>query len=414
MSSSLLFLTTRGLPAQAWRRACGVALASAALLWGCGGGVGSGGTGGFADAGGFASGPITGFGSVIVNEVRFDDSSAVISDADGNSRSRDQLRLGMTVEVESGAITTTAAGTATAIASRIKLQSELRGPVSAVQLAAGTFTVLGQVVTVDSTTLFDDNLTRGLASLSGPDAPAQVEVYAVFDASTGRYRALRVDAADAAAGLRLRGPVQQIDAASQTVRIGGASYALTAAAQPPGGLAVGQIVSLQVQAPAAGSALQVKSWGSTVQPVADTDQVKLKGVVSAYSSRTSFSVNGREVDASSASFSPSGSTLGLGVRLEVEGPVRGGVLRATKVAVKSESDDFDKGFDLSGVITAVTPTAIPGQPLIVVRGQTISTASADLRYENGTASALTVGRSVEVKGVLAADRRTVEAKRIKF
>ncbi len=414
MSAPFFSFAMRGLPPQPWWRACAVVVASAALLWGCGGGVGSGGTGGFADAGGFASGPITGFGSVIVNDVRFDDSTATITDADGSGRGRDQLRLGMTVEVESGTITTNAAGVATAVASRIRLQSELRGPVTAVQTAASTFSMLGQVVVVDSTTLFDDDLPRGLASLTGPGAPAQVEVYAVYDASTGRYRALRVDDASAGAPLRLRGQVQQLDAASQTVRIGGANYALTASSQPPSGLAVGQIVSLQLQPAAAGSVLQVRSWGSTVQAVADTELVKLRGVVTTYSSRSSFSVDGRTVDASGASFSPTGAAIGLGARLEVEGPVRSGVVRAAKVSVKSESEDFDKGFEISGAITAVTPTAVPGQPLIVVRGQTISTSRSDLRYDNGNANALTVGRMVEVRGLLSADRRTVEATRIKF
>ena len=80
----------------------------------------------------------------------------------------------------------------------------------------------------------------------------------------------------------------------------------------------------------------------------------------------------------------------------------------------SEAEDFDRGFELSGSITAVTATSTPGQPLIVLRGQTVSTGRPDLRYENGSAALLTVGRNVEIKGQLSPDRRTVEATRIKF
>jgi len=52
--------------------------ACAALAASCGGGVDSGGTG--APISSYASGPITGFGSVIVNGVRFDDRSATVRD----------------------------------------------------------------------------------------------------------------------------------------------------------------------------------------------------------------------------------------------------------------------------------------------------------------------------------------------
>jgi hypothetical protein len=40
MTSPLFSLASRGLPPRAWWRVCAVVAASAALLWGCGGGVG--------------------------------------------------------------------------------------------------------------------------------------------------------------------------------------------------------------------------------------------------------------------------------------------------------------------------------------------------------------------------------------
>src|SRR5690349_10437722 len=81
--------------------ACALALL---VVAGCGGdgGVDSGGTG--ASPQSFASGPITGFGSVIVAGVHFDESSAQVQDADGNTRPASGLQLGMTVDVRGGAI----------------------------------------------------------------------------------------------------------------------------------------------------------------------------------------------------------------------------------------------------------------------------------------------------------------------
>ena len=97
------------------------------VLTACGG-VETGGTG----AGAYVQGPITGFGSVIVAGVRFDDSGARVEDADGVRRDRDELRLGMLVEVESGPIGDDGSGGRLATATRVRLASELLGPVGIV------------------------------------------------------------------------------------------------------------------------------------------------------------------------------------------------------------------------------------------------------------------------------------------
>ena len=56
-----------------WMRRLGITLSvCVGLLVACGGGVGTGGTGAF------ASGPVSGFGSIIVNDVVYDESLARI------------------------------------------------------------------------------------------------------------------------------------------------------------------------------------------------------------------------------------------------------------------------------------------------------------------------------------------------
>ena len=95
----------------------------------CGGGVDSGGTGGNASAS-YVSGPITGFGSVIVNEVRFDDSSASVSDAEGAPRSRDDLKLGMTINLRGSPITTDTSGSQSGNAASIVYASTILGPIT--------------------------------------------------------------------------------------------------------------------------------------------------------------------------------------------------------------------------------------------------------------------------------------------
>jgi Domain of unknown function (DUF5666) len=378
-------------------------LALAAFLASCGGGVGTGGTGG--DATAYASGPITGFGSVFVGGVRFDDSAATVEDADGGGRSRDDLRLGMTVEVDSSAISTDSSGS-TASARRIQFESEIQGLVGLVNVNAGTFTVLGQTVLVDATTVFDDRIAGGLAGLSTGQG---VEVYAVFDAAALRYRATRVEPSSLSGGLRLRGPVRVLDTAAQTLTVGSNSYSYAGANSIPAGLAVGQFVRLRMALDT--GRWVVRSFGAAPRVVAEGDGVKVEGLVSALTSSSLFSVNGRAVDASAATLLPAGTTgLVVGARVEVEGVVRGGVFVASKVKVVSDTDLQDRGFELIGSITAVNVA----QSTITLRGVTVSTARSDLRIDNGTLANLVVGQAVEVKGGLAADRRTLEATRIKI
>ncbi|MFD2452572.1 hypothetical protein [Ideonella paludis] len=59
--------------------------------------------------GSFTSGAISGFGSIIVNGVRFDDSGAQVYDDDGNRRGSDDLKLGAHVEIEASRIDRTGA-----------------------------------------------------------------------------------------------------------------------------------------------------------------------------------------------------------------------------------------------------------------------------------------------------------------
>ena len=380
-----------------------------ALPAGCGGGVGTGGTGSI------ASGPITGFGSVIVNEVRFDDSAAQIEDADGGRRNRDELRLGMTVEIDSDAVRSVA-GLSSANAARIRFESELLGPVAAVDIAGGSFTVLGQRVAVNETTVFDERLGGGLGALA---VGRLVEVYAVFDAAGARYRATRVEpragTAAGSEGLRIRGLVAQVDTSARALRIGNTFFDYAGAGGVPAELAAGQFVRLRVQAapadaPTAAPRWQVLSFGTALRPITEAEGIKFSGLISAFASASSFSLGGRLVDASAAQFPDGTAGLALGVRVEVEGSVRAGVLRATRVAIRSDDQERARGFELRGAISSVNAA----QRSFVLRGLVVSTARADLRFEGGSAADLVAGRRVEVRGQLAADRTRIEATRIEF
>lgn len=379
-------------------------------LAGCGGGgggtdvagVGSGGTGSF------ASGPIHGFGSIIVGGVRYDDSAARIASDAGATASSADLRLGMVVEVNGGDVATDpATGQRRAAASTIGVRSEIEGPISAIDTAAGTLTVLGQQVRVTPATVFDDDLRGGLASLRLGQV---VEIYGLLNAA-GQYTATRIDDEDDARSYKLRGQVSGLDSAARTFRIGAAVISYAGLGTPPANLANGQYarVELNTTPGAAGTwtatRLQTTPTGTGSLPTTGRVNAELEGFITAFTSGTRFAVNGVEVDASGATRLPAG--LALGRRVEVEGVLAGGVLVAREVEL--EDDDESDGLEIEGRITSVTPAL----NTFVVRGVTVR-HDASTRFKDGTPAQLAVGAKVEVKGSLSPDGATLLASEVEF
>lgn len=384
-----------------WLRTLGLAL----VLAGCGGGVDSGGTGSVPLT--FAVGPITGFGSVIVNGVRFDDSAAAVSDDDGTPRSRDTLRLGMTTEIRGSAISTDSTGAAVSTASSIAFGSDLLGMVDSVDVTAKQLMVLGQVVDVNAATVFDDvSLAGGLAAVAVGDV---TEVYALFDVATGRYTATRIERKAAAAAYRLRGVVSQLDAVAKAFNIGSQRISYAGLNGVPLTLTNGGLVRLRLEPLKVGGVWLLAGLRDGAPKPRDLDAVRLEGRVSAITSPTLFSVNGVAVDASVI-----GSVTGLvlGVRVEVEGTVAGSVLVASKLKVKSDDDVDKQEFELRGAITSVDAANLRFVLRGVTVGYTLSGPATEFR--NGTAANLAPGVNVEAEGVLSGDGARLLAARITF
>lgn len=376
----------------------GLAAVLLGSLHGCGGGVGSEGTG--APVASFYAGPITGFGSIVVNGVHFDEAAASVLDDDGATLERSQLALGMVVQIDAGAISTAADGTASATATRVRASRALVGP--PVVSAGGQLSVLGQVVTIGSATVLDTRFTNGLASIARATA---IEVYGDFD-STG-VKATRIAPAASGASYVVRGPVSAVDASGQTCTIGGQSYALSSTT----GVAEGSVVKLAVQ----GSTDSSGRWTTSSQQAqaglsgSNGAEVELEGTVSRLVSATRFVLDGVTVDAGTATVS--GGSVVRGSRVSVHGSTNAGVLVATRVSV--EADDAAKTFELRGSVTSLDRVA---QTLVVQvsgRSTTVSLARSDLVFDKGTLADLAVGVKLRVTGLLAADRQVLAATRIR-
>ena len=98
-----------------------------------------------------ATGVITGFGSVYINGVKFETDQAVVT-ANGETDTEDALEIGMVVTIN-GNIGADGDG---AEASSIEYQASAEGPVTGINLAEKTITLLGQVYFIDDLTEFDD------------------------------------------------------------------------------------------------------------------------------------------------------------------------------------------------------------------------------------------------------------------
>src|SRR5438552_3488841 len=270
-------------------RTLAAASIAAVLLFGCGG-VGTGGTGAF------VSSDITGFASVIVGGVEFDDTRASVLDDDGVpvARSSTELRLGVMVEVDGSTIVNTASGK-TATAATIRIATTVLGPVESIDTGMRTLTVLGQQLQINAATVFGPSLHGGLSALHAGDV---VAAYALPDAISGRYVATRIEPAHGASAYRLRGVVSALDTTAHTLRIGGATLNYANASGAPADLANGQLVRVRLPATSGVGTLNVDAFGPAIARPADGDAAVVEGLVTSFNSASTFAVNGMPVDAS--------------------------------------------------------------------------------------------------------------------
>ncbi|MEK8049128.1 DUF5666 domain-containing protein [Ideonella sp. DXS22W] len=400
--------------------------AGLAVLAGCGGGGGD--ATATASAGGSTStataatdytvGAITGFGSVIVNGVRYDDSGVSAVDDNGNSV---KMALGMTATVDSSTVDSS---TRTAKAHGIRIGSRLLGPIATGSLvvsgSTGTMTVLGQTVDVTDSTVFDDTLAAGLSALT---EGAVIEVHALPDSATGHLVATRIESKTGATAYKLVGTVAGLDSTAKTLTIGAAKVSYASATSVSSTLADGQTVrvTLATTVPATASdawtATRVDNGKGTVSTDTSTvTTVSVRGDISSFTSATSFTVAGVKVDASSATVTPTGSTLAASVSVVVKGTMTNGVLVATSVVV----DSYDKSgggkgkFELHGTVGSLDTTA---KTFVVVGTKvnvTVDYSGSSITWTNGTEATLANGVKVEVRGGVGSTRTRIVATAIKF
>ena len=384
-------------------------LGSALALAGCGGGGGSGVAGvSSGGTGSFSVGPITGFGSIILNNngVRIDDSSASVTDDDGNDM-RGKLKLGMLCTVNASVVVA-ARATAQSIVASGELQGRIVGIPDASQK---TFVVLGQTVRVTGSTVFDVSLPTGFSGLANDTI---VEVHGVLDPAANTMTATFIEKKNSPALFKIQGLASNHDGIAKKFNIGSIriNYSTTTDVRTPP--ANGTLVRVRltavlppVAAPAEWTATRIRAPENASE---DRDEAEVEGSITAFTSPTQFSVSGIVVNASSARFDDGTAGLAVGVRVEVKGRVSGGVLIAERVKIKDRNKVNNLEFELHGTASNVTATTFE------VRGVKVNFTGTTL-FRNGSAANLVNGAQIEVKGVASnstASSTSINATRISF
>ena len=299
-------------------------LLTGATLTGCGGGAGSlvaslPGTGGTGSPL-LAQGTITGFGSVIVNGIKFDVTQASVK-VDGVNTTSTDLRLGMVADVQAERGVDLTLG----VASSIEVWSIAQGTLS--QPGTNSLVVAGMSIQTSSSTVFD-----GVSAASQLASGQFVTVWGLQAAADGnRWGATRVSVLPAATGMVSSGLI--VFANGQPTLHG---MALTGSLA--NSLAPGNLVRLQGELAPDARSLAVSSVRviSATALVQGSGSVEIEGYVTAVTSSSSFTMGMIEVDASKAVYSPSNAFPTLGSQVEVYGVLTAGRLSATRVEIESE------------------------------------------------------------------------------
>lgn len=348
-------------------------------LTGCGGGADTGGTTtasrpGTGGTGLFAQGTITGFGSVILNAIRFDDTAAAVQ-LDGVVASSLDLRLGMVAQVQGQR----GADLTLGVANRIEVWSIAQGVVSEVQ--AGQFRVAGMLVQTDAATVLD-----GISTASSLSNGMRVTVWGLQSGADGnRWKATRLALVSSA-------PL----VSTGIVTAAGTVNGLALTGQKATGLAAGQLVRVQGVLSSSGGSLQVDSAQVLDLQNGNVPQgdAEIEGLVTALLSGSRFMLGNVEVDASNASLAASYKALALGQRIDVEGIWQGKVLKAVLFEVENEQK-LDEA-EIEAKIEQFTSL-----DNFVVRGQRCNASTA--RISKGVAGDLKVGVKVKLTGTKAGD-----------
>ncbi len=339
------------------------------LLTSCGGGgdnqVAEGGIGGT----GVTQGRVTGYGSLFVNGIEYFTDQAEFQ-VDNQSATEQDIDIGMVVRITGS----TDAGGVTGEAYQVAYSSQVIGVIENNRYTTdGTLDVMGQTVTVDPDTVYDNPIDA--TPLDALPVNAVVEISGFSDGG-GEILATRVAVRALAWGgetLRITGSVHS--PSDTGFSLGQLLVTLGESMTPP---AEGEWVTI-TGSRFSGSAFEAETLeilGQGTPPLAtDGETAVTEGrITSALNSEDQFAVDGQWVDASATRYSGTTGQLTEGRVVKVSGVMLDTVLIADRIDLRYE-DDSEQGEMGSVVDTRLIDLQAN---TLVLMGQTIQVTSSTI------------------------------------
>jgi len=376
-------------------RLAGILIATLLALTACGGSSGGGATvsppppppppvGGITRTGAAVSvGPVTAFGSVVVNGITYDTSSADFT-VDGQAAFQTDLKIGDIVVVKG----TIDDDNTNAVAETVEFDDNVEGPVSSVNKTAmpKTMVVLGQTV-IFGNAIFDDNCPADpddLLTVPAVEVSGQVMGDGTIDASRIECKSV-FDEAEITATVTTATP------GATTFEIGALTVDFSAVLTLenfPGGRAVeaGDLVEVKgsVGSPTLLNATSVEFKGDRLVGD-DGDHVEVEGFITNFNSAGDFEVSKETmVDCSTATGCTvttegvAGGTLGLDLKVEVKGEYVAGILVATSVDIR-----LGNAVRVTALVDGINTNGTTGNAeSVVVLGITFNVDGLRTRFED--------------------------------
>ena len=314
-----------------------------------------------------AVGPITGFGSVIVNGVRYDTANATFT-KNGVDVSQNELSVGQFVVV-TGTIDD---DNSNAVATTVDYESILEGPIGSI--TPNGFVALGQTVLVGPETSIDDSCPDPLAIDVLVEVSGSVLENGDIDASRFECKAVLLE-------MEVKGKVSGVTATTFQINALTVDYSgITPRNFPGDAISNGDPVevkgtNLDPGPPLTLTATDVEFKGPRFGDN-EGDHIEVEGFITDFVSATDFAVSGVPVTTDgNTMYEPAGfsvTDLGPNLKVEVEGEFNSaGLLLATKIDFKQA-----KNIRVTGQVDFVDA----GTNTLIILGIEITTQ--DSRFED--------------------------------
>ena len=377
-----------------------IAVIVAAFAMSCGGGGGSGSGSSMSGMNNVvATGVITGFGSIYVNGVHFQTTSALIV-KNGQTVDQSQLAVGEVARIKGQANQSDGQGDA----EEVDVDEAVVGPISAIDTTNNDVTVLAQTVKINAGTSFGKSIQSG--DITGLTMGEVIRVDGMRDAS-GNIVATRIEQGSSSDPLQVVGTVSGLDSTAHTFMIGSLIVDFSSA----------NLEHFASGGPSNGDTVEVQgtSFNATTSTLTATESRRLmtdleeeggadmnverEGLITNFTSATQFDVGGQAVTTTSSTMYTNGtaSDLANNVKVEIEG-----MLNSSNVLVASSIRfEHNGAVELQAKVTAIDATA----GTLTLLGVQISVNSMTRFEDNSSAqvqmfslSNLSVGDTVKLRG----------------